>query len=75
MAFTDNPDLFVSFHEDGFNRRLFHVMHRVHPCLRRCVSHQYGIPHRGAKNGKAPDEAGRVLHRSFRADAPAQGKI
>ena len=26
MAFTDNSDLFVSFHEDGFNRLLFHVM-------------------------------------------------
>jgi hypothetical protein len=26
MAFTDNSDLFASFHEDGFNRLLFHVM-------------------------------------------------
>ncbi|MEO6824737.1 MAG: hypothetical protein ABI167_08465 [Nitrosospira sp.] len=27
------------------------------------------------KTGKAPDEAGRVLHHLFRADAPAQSKI
>jgi hypothetical protein len=26
------------------------------------------------KTGKAPDEAGRVLHRLFRADAPAQNE-
>jgi hypothetical protein len=26
MAFTDNSDLFASFHEDGFNRLIFHVM-------------------------------------------------
>ena len=52
MAFTDNSDLFVSFHEDGFNRLLFHVMYRVRPYPKRCVSHQYEIPHRSAKNGK-----------------------
>lgn len=32
MAFTDNCDLFVSFHEDGFNRLIFHVM-RQRPSL------------------------------------------
>ena len=26
MAFTDNCDLFASFHEDGFNRLISHVM-------------------------------------------------
>jgi len=32
MAFTDNCDVFTSFHEDGFNRILFHVM-RQRPSL------------------------------------------
>jgi hypothetical protein len=27
------------------------------------------------KTGKTPDDASRVLHRSFRADAPVQNKI
>lgn len=26
MAFTDSSDLFASFHEDGFNRLISHVM-------------------------------------------------
>jgi hypothetical protein len=32
MAFTDNCDVFVSFHEDGFNRLIFHAM-RQRPSL------------------------------------------
>ncbi len=32
MAFTDNCDLFASFHEDGFNRLIFHAM-RQRPSL------------------------------------------
>lgn len=32
MAFTDNCDLFAAFHEDGFNRLIFHVM-RQRPSL------------------------------------------